>query len=194
MNFIYISSRYDNILNTYNFNVYKCIDYVGVVTFNETQFFIIDVNHRDHFCYTNVFAAICEQVCLSITLILHLQVLTMNFINNSKITAWNEKIRKKEFFWMSNKTLEERIDKIKKTDYSFNQKNDLIFCQLNMISDEIKKYTKKWIQTINLFCNHVNRIVNSIIQQFILKNMKYVSINGRMKTYFEEKKYYFENL
>ncbi len=52
----------------------------------------------------------------------------MGSVDNSTITLWSDHIWKKEFFWVSDKAVKECVDKIIETGYSFNKKDDLVFC------------------------------------------------------------------
>lgn len=73
----------------------------------------------------------------------------MSSIDDSIIKLWSDSVREKEFFWMFDKVVKKRVDKIIKTSYSFDTKDDLTFCRLSTIDDETSEKTCKKMNSNN---------------------------------------------
>ena len=67
----------------------------------------------------------------------------MGSVDDSTVALWSDSIRKKGFFWVSDKAVGERVDKIIETGYPFDQKDGLIFCRLSTVGDEVSEETCK---------------------------------------------------
>ena len=63
----------------------------------------------------------------------------MGSIDDSTIALWSDNVREKGFFWVSDKTVRKRVDKITETGYPFDKKENIIFCRISTVGDEVKK-------------------------------------------------------
>jgi len=60
----------------------------------------------------------------------------MGSIDDSTIALWSKSVREKGFFWVSDKAVGTRVDKIRETGYPFDRKDGLVFCRLSTVGDE----------------------------------------------------------
>ena len=63
----------------------------------------------------------------------------MGSIDDSTIALWSKSVREKGFFWVSDKAVGTRVDKIRETGYPFDRKDGLVFCRLSTVGDEVSE-------------------------------------------------------
>ncbi len=90
----------------------------------------------------------------------------MGSVDDSTIALWSDHVRKKGFFWVSDKAVGERVDKIIETGYPFDKKDGLVFCRISTVGDEVSEKTCEGLKsTTNLPCQRVRRVANSVIER-----------------------------
>ena len=65
----------------------------------------------------------------------------MGSIEDSTIALWSDSVRGNGFFWVSDKVVGKRVDKIIEAGYPFDKKDGLIFCRLSTVGDEVSENT-----------------------------------------------------
>lgn len=63
----------------------------------------------------------------------------MGSIDDSTIALWSDNVREKGFFWVSDKAVGKRVDKITETGYPFDKKEGIIFCRISTVGDEVSE-------------------------------------------------------
>ena len=90
----------------------------------------------------------------------------MASIDDSTIALWSDSVREKGFFWVSDKAVGKRVDKIIETGYPFDTKDGLAFCRISTVGDEVSRNTYKEVtQIINLPYQRVRRVAKSVIER-----------------------------
>ncbi len=73
----------------------------------------------------------------------------MGSVDDSTIKLWSDSVREKGFFWVSDKAVGKRVDKIIETGYPFDTKDGLAFCRLSTVGDEVSEETCKEVNSNN---------------------------------------------